>query len=473
MQSVDTVIEARWVVPVRPRGAVLEHHAVVVDRGRILAILPTAQARQQFDGVRRRVLDNHVLMPGLVNAHGHSAMSLLRGTADDLALHRWLREGIGPLERAIVSAGFVYDGSRMAAAEMLRAGITCCSDAYFYPAETAQGLRSVGMRAVVGIFAIDLPSRYASDADDYLRQGLAARDALGGDPLVGFTLAPHAPHGVADATLERIATLAEELDLPVHIRLHETAREVADSVRERGCRPLARLDRLGLVNERLIAAHMTQLLQTEIELLAQRGAAVAQCPACDLKLASGMAPLAGLLQAGVCVALGTDGAASNNRLDILGEARLAALLAKASMGDAAAVPAWQALECATLNGARALGLADRIGSIEAGKKADLAALDLSAIENQPVYDVLSQLLYCSGGHHVTDVWVAGETVLEERVLGGAGNPTLADDILRAAAPWHNQIRQRLRQTVPKPAGVAAGVATASISTNELSNHDKG
>ena len=471
MQSVDTVIEARWVVPVRPRGAVLEHHAVVIGGGRIRDVLPVAQARQQLGAAPRLSLDNHVLIPGLVNAHGHSAMSLLRGAGDDLPLERWLRERIWPLEQAIVSPAFVHDGARLAAAEMLRAGITCCSDAYFYPAETAQGLRSVGMRAVVGIMTIDFPSRYASDTDDYLRQGLAARDALKDDARVSFTLAPHAPYTVADTTLERIATLAEELDLPVHMHVHETAAEVAESVRRLGCRPLARLDRLGLVNERLIAVHMTQLEPAEIELLARRGAAVAHCPASNLKLASAIAPLAALLRAGVCVALGTDGAASNNRLDILGEARLAALLAKGSTGEATAVPAWQALECATLAGARALGLDERIGSIEVGKEADLAALDLGDIENQPCYDVVSQLIYSAGRENVTHVWVAGEAVLADRVLGSAKNPTLADDILRAAAPWHNQVRQKLRHTAVGPANVAK--STNNDSPKPLSHHDKG
>ena len=470
MQSVDTVIEARWLVPVRPRGAVLEHHAVVVDQGRILAVLPTAQARLAYRAARRLALEHHALIPGLINAHGHSAMSLLRGVGDDLSLTHWLQERIWPLERAIVSADFVHDGARLAGAEMLRAGITCCNDSYFYPGETAQGLRSLGMRAVVGILTIDFPSRYASDADDYLRQGLAARDAFKDDPLVGFTLAPHAPYTVTDDTLERIATLAEELDLPVHIHVHETADEVAESVRALGCRPLARLDRLGLVSERLIAVHMTQLLAPEMELLAQRGASVVHCPASNLKLASGVAPLAELLHAGVCVALGTDGAASNNRLDILAEARLAALLAKGISADATAVPAWQALECATLNGARALGLDDRIGTIEPGKEADLAALDLSAIENQPCYDVISQLLYSCGRENVTHVWVAGRIVLDDRVLGGADQPTLGDDVLRAAAPWHNQVRQKLRQTTaagPTPVANAATNRTApTISTHE-------
>lgn len=447
MQAVDTVIEARWVVPVRPRATVLENHAVVVEQGRIAALLPVARARSQYPGHARVVLGQHVLLPGLVNAHAHSAMSLLRGVGDDLPLERWLQERIWPLERAIMSPEFVYDGARLAGVEMLRAGITCCNDSYFYPAETAQGLRSVGLRAVVGILTIDFPSRYATDADDYLRQGLAARDALRADPLVGFTLAPHAPYTVADATLARIATLAEELDLPVHIHVHETAGEVAASQKEHGCRPLARLERLGLVGERLIAVHMTQLLDEEIALLAQRGASVVHCPRSNLKLASGIAPVTALLRAGVCVALGSDGAASNNRLDVLAEAGCAALLAKGQSGDATALPAWQALECATINGAQALGMAARIGSLEPGKDADLAAIDLSSIENQPCYDPVSQLVYSAGRECVTHVWVAGVPLLIDKIMSGNGGAARLDEILQCAAPWQNHVRQKLRQTL--------------------------
>ncbi|SPJ16206.1 5-methylthioadenosine/S-adenosylhomocysteine deaminase (fragment) [Burkholderiales bacterium] len=297
----------------------------------------------------------------------------------------------------------------------------------------------------MGILTIDFPSRYASDADDYLRQGLAARDALAADPMILFTIAPHAPYTVTDETFERIATLAEELDLPVHMHVHETEEEVERSLRVHGARPLERLDRLGLVTERLIAVHATQLLDAEIDLLARRGASVAHCPASNLKLASGIAPVVKLLDAGVGVAIGTDGAASNNRLDVLGETWLAALLAKGISHDATAVPAWQALECATLGGAKALGLAARIGSIEVGKEADLTALDLSAIENQPCYDVISQILHCAGRENVTHVWVAGTPVLLDRIVTHAENPNIADEVLRAAAPWHNQVRQRLRQ----------------------------
>jgi 5-methylthioadenosine/S-adenosylhomocysteine deaminase len=309
----------------------------------------------------------------------------------------------------------------------------------------------------VGILVIDFPSRYASDADDYLRQGLAARDALLDDPLIGFTLAPHAPYTVGDATLTRIGALAEELDLQVHMHIHETAQEVEDGLRQHGVRPLERLERLGLVNERLIAVHATQLLDAEIDLLARRGAAVAHCPTSNLKLACGVARAARLLAAGATVALGTDGAASNNRLDVLREANLAALLAKERGADAGALPAWQALECATLGGARALGLEAQIGSIEVGKQADLAALDLGGIENQPCQDLVSQIIYCAGREHVTHVWVAGTAVLVERNIVREGSHSVAEEILQDAAPWQNLVRQRLREA----AGIAPGGGTAA------------
>lgn len=454
MQTVDTVIEARWVIPVRPRRRVLEHFAVAIDAGCIVELLPAESARARYRPLQRFVLERHALVPGLINAHAHSAMSLLRGVGDDLPLARWLSERIWPLERAIVGPDFVFDGTRLAAAEMLRAGITCCNDMYFYPAEAAQALRNLGLRAVVGILAIDFPSRYAVDAADYLRRGLEARDALIGDPLVHFTIAPHAPYSVGNPILEYIATLAEELDLPVHMHVQETVEEVEQSLRLHGCRPLQRLERLGLVSERLVAVHATQLLDTEIQLLAQRGASVVHCPASNLKLASGMAPVAKLLAAGVGVAIGTDGAASNNRLDILGETRLAALLAKGTAPDASALPDWQAIECATLAAAKALGLDARIGSIEVGKEADLTALDLSTIETQPCYDAISQVVHSAGRENVTHVWVAGRAALIERAIASADNSALAEEVLRAAAPWHNQVRQWLREASQTPSSVS-------------------
>ncbi len=443
MRPVDTLISARWVVPIVPRATVLPDHSVAIDGGRIAAVLPTALARSQFQPAHHVQLARHALAPGLVNAHAHAAMNLLRGTGDDLPLARWLAERIWPLERALVNERFVYDGTRHAAAEMLRAGITCCNDMYFYPEEAARAFIDLGMRCVVGIIALEFPSSYATDADDYLRKGLRTRDALREEPLVSFTLAPHAPYTVADATLSRIAMLAEELDLPVHTHLHETDAEIAESVQQHGTRPLARLDRLGLVTERLLAVHAVHLQPDEIALLARRGASVAHCPASNLKLASGVAPVAALLRQGVGVAFGTDGAASNNRLDLFEEMRLAALLAKGASLDASALPAWQALECATIASAGALGLQDRIGSIEVGKEADLIAIDLSELETQPCFDVVSQLVYCAGREHVCSVWVAGSRVVADRRLVRGAHEIDVGSIAAAGASWQARIQKQL------------------------------
>ena len=443
MTPVETVIECRWVVPVRPRG-VLEQHAIAIDQGRIAAVLPIDAARRLYAPARRVALPDHVVTPGLVNAHTHAAMALLRGVGDDLPLMRWLTERIWPLEKALVSEEFVYDGTRLAALEMLRAGVTCCSDMYFFPDASARALRDVGMRAVVGIIAVEFPSAYAGDAEDYLRKGLAARDALRDDRLASFTLAPHAPYTVSDATFGRIAVLAEELDLPVHMHVHETRHEIDESVAQFGVRPLARLDHLGLVSERLIAVHAVHLTEAEIALLARRGASVAHCPASNLKLASGIAPVAAMLNAGINVAIGTDGAASNNRLDLLGEARLAALLAKGAAGDAAAMPASAALECATIGGARALGLAREIGTIEVGKQADLAAFDLSTPEEVPCIEPVSHLVYSTDRASVSDVWVAGRHVVRARQVVTYAGDEPSDSILATIRAWQNRCRQFLK-----------------------------
>ncbi len=443
---VDTLIEAGWVLPIRPRGAALPDHAVAIERGRIVAVLPAAQARSAFQARQHLRLPGQVLMPGFINLHTHASMSLLRGVGDDLPLMRWLNERIWPLERALVSEQFVYDGARLAALEMLRGGTTCCSDMYFFPDAAARGLRALGMRCAVGAIAIEFPSAYAADADDYLSKGLAARDTWRGDPLASFTLAPHAPYTVSDATLSRIAMLSEELDLPVHIHLHETEHEIDESVAAFGMRPLERLERLNLVNERLIAVHAVHLLPAEIQLLAARGASVAHCPASNLKLASGLAPLAALRQAGVNVGIGTDGAASNDRLDMMSESRLGALLAKAVAKDAAALPAAEILECATLSGARALGLESRIGSIEVGKEADLIAIDLEQTETIPLFDPIAQLVYSAGRESVNHVWIGGAHVVQMRQLAESPAEAAESDINRLARAWQNKAQQFLEES---------------------------
>jgi 5-methylthioadenosine/S-adenosylhomocysteine deaminase len=435
MQAVDQVLEARWVVPVEPHGVVLEDHAVALAGDTIVEILPIVSARAKYTNARHVELSEHALIPGLVNAHTHNAMSLMRGLADDLPLMTWLQQHVWPAEARVMGPEFVRDGVELAIAEMLRGGTTCCNENYFFPDVQAATYLRHGFRAVVGLPFIEFPSAWAKSRDEYFDKNLAVHDEFKGERLVSTSLAPHAPYTVADESFARIRVLSDQLDIPVHLHLHETAQEIEDSRKQYGQRPFARLQALGLVDERLIAVHMTQLTDAEITACAQHGVSVAHCPESNLKLASGFCPADKLRRAGVNLAIGTDGCASNNDLDMFGETRTAALLAKGVANDASAFDAACALQAATLNGARALGLAERIGSIAPGKQADLAAVRLDALETQPVYNVISQLVYATGRHQVSDVWIAGVRKVENSALCA-----IDTDALRARAQaWRARI----------------------------------
>src|SRR4249919_865176 len=415
-EACDLLIEAGLVVPVEPHGVVLEDHAVAIRAGAIVAVLPVADARRRFQATQTVSRPDGVLIPGLVNAHVHNPMTLLRGVADDLPLMEWLQGHIWPLEAQLIGPEFVADGVELAIAEMLRGGTTCCNENYFFPDVQAATYKRHGFRACIGLPIIDFPSAWARTDDEYFDRATEVHDQWRSDPLIGTAFAPHAPYTVSDASFERIRMLSDQLDLPVHCHVHETAHEVAESQQKFGQRPLARLDRLGLVNDRLIAVHMTQLTDAEIALCAERGVSVAHCPESNLKLASGFCPVGKLQRAGVNLAIGTDGAASNNDLDMFGETRSAALLAKAVAHDASVLDAASALRAATLGGAKALEFDERIGSIEVGKQADLACVDLGQLETQPLHHVVSQLVYASGRQQVSDVCIAGRHKLRGRVL---------------------------------------------------------
>lgn len=434
-EPADTIISARWIIPVEPEGVVLSGHSVVVRDGKIAALLPASDAAARFQAAEHVRLPEHALIPGLVNLHTHAAMTLLRGLSDDLPLMRWLQEHIWPAEARHVSEQFVHDGSLLACAEMIRGGITTFNDMYFFPGAAARAALESGMRAAIGIIAIEFPTAYASDPDDYLRKGLAVRDELRGESRVSFCMAPHAPYTVSDKTFERIIVMADELDLPVHVHMHETREEIETSLARHKVRPLARLNALGLVGPRMISVHSVHLDAGEIELLAASSASVAHCPSSNLKLANGFAPVEQMRAAGINVGLGTDGAASNNRLDMFEEMRMAALLAKAECGKADAMPADAALRAATLNGARALGLERRIGSIVAGKDADLCAVSFAGPDMSPCYDPASHLVYAAGRSNVTDVWVAGRPVLRGRELTRVDISALDNRIQM----WQNKI----------------------------------
>ena len=412
----DLLIEAGFVVPVEPHGVVLEEHAVAVQGSSIVAVLPTHEARSRFEPAELVSRPGGALIPGLVNAHVHNPMTLLRGVADDLPLKVWLQQHIWPVEAKVMGPDYVADGVTLAIAEMLRGGTTCCNENYFFPDVQAATYKRHGFRARVGLPVIDFPSAWAKTDDEYFDRAGEVHDQWRGDPLVSAAFAPHAPYTVDDANFERIRMLADQLDIPVHLHLHETAQEVQQSIDEHGQRPIARIDRLGLLNDRLIAVHMTQLTGAEIALCAERGVGVVHCPESNLKLASGFCPACALQRAGVTLAIGTDGAASNNDLDMFDEMRVAALLAKAVAQDAAGLDAFAALRAATLGGAKAMGLDHLVGSIEPGKQADLACVDLSPLETQPLHHVVSQLVYATGRHQVGDVWIAGAHKLRDREL---------------------------------------------------------
>ncbi|HSN69977.1 MAG TPA: TRZ/ATZ family hydrolase [Steroidobacteraceae bacterium] len=441
MQKVDLAIRARWVIPVEPPGLALEDHAIVVNQGRIVACLPSDTLPWQFEPAQVIDRPEHVVLPGLVNAHTHAAATLLRGVADDLPLDRWLRDAIWPLEKRWVDPEFVRDGSELAIAAMLASGTTCFADMYLFPEMTAAAASRMHIRACIGLPVVDAPTAWAGSSDEYIAKGLALHDEYRDDPLVTTAFAPHAPYTVSDATLIRVRRAADELDMPVTMHLHESEREIADSLERHGVRPLARLERLGLANPLLCGIHMTRLDETDLELIERRSVQVVHCPQSNLKLGNGIAPVPGLLERGINVAIGTDGPASNNDLDMIEELRLATLLARSTGADQKVLDAHRALRLATLNGAQALGLAESIGSIQPGKWADLLCVDLGGVQTQPVHEPASALVFAASRSEVSDVWVAGRAVVaDHRLLRG----DLAD-ILERASAWAARIRETDRR----------------------------
>jgi 5-methylthioadenosine/S-adenosylhomocysteine deaminase len=429
MQNCDQIISADWVVQGGAGDTAMADAGIAITAGNIIAVAERAKLDENYAAQTHLHLDGHVLMPGRVNAHTHSAMSLMRGYADDLPLMAWLTEYIWPLEAKHVNEDFVRVGSLLACAEMIRGGTTCFGDMYFYPEITADVVSEVGMRATIGLIMLDFPTAYAGGPDEYLQKGLALHDDLRHNPMIKTAFAPHAPYTVSDNPLRKMGTLANELEIPVHIHLHETASEIEQALAQHGHRPLTRLQRLGLASPRLLAVHMTQLLDQEIDFVAESGINVFHCPESNLKLASGFCPVHQLRDAGVNIAIGTDGAASNNDLDMFGETRSAALLAKGISADAAAVPAGAAIAMAGVNGAAALGH-EQVGLLQAGYAADVVAVDATAIEFQPLFDPVSALVYHLGRQCVRHVWINGKQLLNDRRLVTIDETELNEQVQR-------------------------------------------
>lgn len=436
MQHCDTLIAPRWCVPVQPAGIVLTEHAVIVNDGKIDDLLPLDEARSKYQPSVTIKRPNHVLIPGLINAHTHAAMTLLRGIGDDLPLEAWLQDAVWPVETKWASAEMVRDGTELAAAEMVRGGVTCFSDQYFFPEIVAATADDLHMRAVVGTPVIDFETAWAKDVSEYLHKATdLVHDPYSDHPLVSTCYAPHATYSLPDEGFHELRVLADQLDLRVQIHLHETAAEIVNATQATGRRPADRLREHGFINASLLAVHAVHLNDEEIAEFAEQGVSVAHCPRSNLKLASGIAPVAEMKKAGINIAIGTDGAASNNVLDMLSEMRYAALLGKARAGDAAAITAADALHMATMGGATALGLSHEVGSIETGKQADLTCVDLSAINSQPVYDPVSQLVYTARADQVSDVWIAGRHQLDKGSLVHIDSEALRG----RCAEWQNRI----------------------------------
>ena len=435
--NIDILIHAKWIIPVEPKETVYENYALAIKNDKIVALSNSEDARRKFIAKEELFLENHALIPGLVNAHTHAAMSLFRGLANDLPLMDWLNNHIWPAEKKWISADFVKDGTELAIAEMIRSGTTCFNDMYFFPDSTAEICANIGMRVVIGLIVIDIPTSWANSSDECLVKGEFVHDAYKHNPLISTAFAPHAPYTVSDDSLKRIMVLAEELDIPIHMHIHETTDEIEKSINQYGKRPLERLSDLGLLSSRLIAVHMTQLEKNEIEELKKTRVNVAHCPESNLKLASGFCPVEKLQKNNINVCIGTDGAASNNDLDMLGEMHTSALLAKGVANDCTCSDAHTTLKMATLNGAKALGLSESIGSLKKGKQADIVAIDLNQIETIPLYDPLSQIIYAADRRQISDVWIAGKRLLDNKKLTTLKYKQLIEKLIL----WEKKIKE--------------------------------
>lgn len=434
-QHIDLLINARWIIPVVPENRFYENCTLAINKGVIIAIVPTAEAKKRFIATQNIDCNDHALMPGLINAHGHAAMSLLRGFADDYPLETWLTQHIWPTEKRWVNSEMVRDGAELAIAEMLLSGTTCFSDMYFFPEETAKAAAEAGIRCQLSFPIFDFPSAWGDGPDDYINKGMQLHDNYRNSSLINVAFGPHAPYTVSMQVLERVATLANETGLGIHIHLHETAKEIEDSLAAHGQRPLALLNDIGIIGPMTQCVHMTHINDSDIEILARSHSHIIHCPESNLKLASGFCPIGQLGQANINIALGTDGAASNNSLNLFSEMRTAALVGKAVANNPAQIPAAQALAMATINGARALGRDAEIGSLEIGKLADVIAIDLSDLAQQPIYNPISQLVYTHVGHRVSHVWIGGRAIVAQRQL-----LTLSRDaIFHKATQWHKKI----------------------------------
>mgnify|MGYP002628391574 CR=1 FL=1 len=434
---VSTIISASWIFTANSDNQLLENHSIVINEGLIVDILQSANVFDFYQADDVYQLTNQLLIPGLINAHTHLGMTLLKGFADDLSLSVWLNEHIWPAEKNFVSPQFVSDGSRLAMAEMLKSGITTFNDMYFYPQSTAEVANEVGMRANIGLVVLDFPTNYASDPQDYLNKGFIFRDSWRDNALISTSIAPHAPYSVSDEAFKLISTYAEQLQMNIHTHLHETTAEVKESLQRYNMTPIQRLDKLGILGPNLTAAHCVHLDSTDTSLIEKNQVSIIHNPSSNMKLGSGIADIKSFFDRGINIGLGTDSSASNNRLDIITEMRATLLLHKANYQDAEFLKPVDVIRMATINAARAIGLDSKIGSIEKGKRADITAINLDSIECQPCYDPLSTFLYSCDKSAVSNVWIDGDIKLRKHLLVNIDE----DKLLHTTKLWQQKIKK--------------------------------
>ncbi|MDO8954051.1 MAG: TRZ/ATZ family hydrolase [Gammaproteobacteria bacterium] len=416
MQHVETIIQPKWLITVDKHNRILENHSLVIDRGRIIDIISNQLLKSKYTAIKIHYLDNHAILPGFINAHTHNAMSLMRGFADDLPLMSWLHNYIWPAERLYVGPEMVCDGMRLALAEMIRGGTTCINDMYFYAAEAAEVMHKSGIRGRIADSVLNIEMPWSPNVQSCFDKTIALAQQVKAYPLIEASIAPHAPYTTNDEILREVLRISKQYSLPIHMHVQETREEVDQFLAAHQTWPLDRLMELGLCSSKFQAVHMTQVSKTDIEILKRTGTHVIHCPESNMKLASGICPVQTLLDAGINVALGTDGPASNNDLDMIGEMRSAAFLGKIHDNSPEAISAQNVLRMATINGAKSLSLDHITGSLEINKAADVIAIDLNRPETMPVYNPVSQIVYASSRDQVTDVWVAGKQLLKNRAL---------------------------------------------------------
>ncbi len=439
-RPVSLIVSGGTVVTVDGSGRVLTPGAVAIDGREIVAVDSPAAIAARFTASDTIDAAGQVVMPGLVNTHTHAPMVLYRGLADDLALMDWLQQYIFPAEAKTVSPAFVRAGARLAALEMIQSGTTTYADMYYFEEEIAAVTKAAGLRGVLGQTIIAFPVPDAKTPADGLVRAAAFIRKFANDDLIVPAIAPHSMYTLDEPTLQAVRALADREHVPVLIHLAETSSEVATSTKDHGATPTAYLDGLGFWGPRTIAAHGVWLSPADIAILARRHVAVSHNPESNMKLASGAAPVVELRAAGVTVALGTDGAASNNDLDMFEAMRQAAFLAKLRSSDPRAIPARTAIEMATIDGARALGLDREIGSLEAGKRADLIVVSMSAARQTPFYEPLSHLVYVTRGDDVRTTIVNGRVLMRDRRMLTLDEPAVLEEARARAGEVRKAIK---------------------------------